>query len=152
MNRPSPYLRRDETATMESAMTPMIDVVFLLLVFFIWTASFQIVEQVLPSEMRSQLGSENQTVAEPPPPDDFQRVVIRIGWTGEAPIYRVNQTVVPSVDELRVLMANLSSIKPDSPLILHPDSSVPLGLVIGTYDEAKLAGFDQVAFAVNPPK
>ena len=29
-------------------MTPMIDVVFLLLVFFVWTASFQLVENRLP--------------------------------------------------------------------------------------------------------
>ncbi len=150
MRRPSPYLRRDETATMEAAMTPMIDVVFLLLIFFLWTASFQIAEQILPSQLRSQLGSENQAQLDPPPPDDFQRVVIRIGWDGQSPQYRVNQSVVPSLDELRALMASLRAIKADSPLILHPDSNVPLAFVIGAYDEAKLAGFTQVAFAVNP--
>ena len=41
--------RRDVT------MTPMIDVVFLLLIFFICTASFQIVEQNLPSRIQLEL-------------------------------------------------------------------------------------------------
>ena len=36
-------------------MTPMIDVVFLLLIFFICTASFQIVEQTLQSGVQLEL-------------------------------------------------------------------------------------------------
>ena len=42
MKRPSPYVDRRGDASMDSTMTPMIDVVFLLLVFFVWTASFQL--------------------------------------------------------------------------------------------------------------
>ena len=45
MRRRSPFARRD---SLEIKMTPMIDVVFLLLIFFVWTASFQVVEYLLP--------------------------------------------------------------------------------------------------------
>ena len=45
MRRPSIFTQRGRGLDVE--MTPMIDVVFLLLVFFIWTASFQIVENVI---------------------------------------------------------------------------------------------------------
>ena len=51
MRRTSPLIRRGSENDIDSAMTPMIDVVFLLLVFFVWTASFQVVEFVLPSNM-----------------------------------------------------------------------------------------------------
>ena len=52
MKRPSQLVdQRASAVDMDSAMTPMIDVVFLLLIFFVWTASFQIVEQILPSEI-----------------------------------------------------------------------------------------------------
>ena len=49
MKRPSIFngTRRE----LEIKMTPMIDVVFLLLVFFVWTASFQAIEYLLPSSL-----------------------------------------------------------------------------------------------------
>ena len=51
-------------------MPPMLDVVFLLLIFFVWTASFQIVEQVLPSSVSEQAGAGEPT-NDPPPEADF---------------------------------------------------------------------------------
>ena len=36
---------------MEVKMTPMIDVIFLLLIFFVCTASFRAVEEVLPTNL-----------------------------------------------------------------------------------------------------
>ena len=56
MRRSSIYNER--RGDVDVKMTPMIDVVFLLLVFFIWTASFQIVEQVLPSSVSAQRGTD----------------------------------------------------------------------------------------------
>ena len=55
MRRPSVF-HRDQGA-LEIKMTPMIDVVFLLLVFFVWTASFHAVEYLLPSSLSQQLGN-----------------------------------------------------------------------------------------------
>ncbi|MEO8496389.1 MAG: biopolymer transporter ExbD, partial [Planctomycetota bacterium] len=40
MRRPSIFTERREP--LDVKMTPMIDVVFLLLIFFVWTASFHI--------------------------------------------------------------------------------------------------------------
>ena len=78
MKRVSPLVRQGSDTDMDSAMTPMIDVVFLLLVFFVWTASFQIVEQILPSEMSAQFGSDSSDQVDPPPPKDFEDVVVKI--------------------------------------------------------------------------
>ena len=46
-----PELHQRTRGDLEISMTPMIDVVFLLLVFFVWTASFQVVENMLPTSL-----------------------------------------------------------------------------------------------------
>ena len=151
MRRPSPLLRRGNEIDIESAMTPMIDVVFLLLVFFVWTASFQIIEQILPSEMSTQMGSEAVDVAEPPPEKDFEDIVVRISWNGTVPNWSINDQPVASLELVERQLKTISGIQPDAHVILHPHPTVPLGYVIETYDVAKVAGFAKIAFAVNPP-
>ncbi|MBC8874781.1 MAG: biopolymer transporter ExbD, partial [Planctomycetes bacterium] len=54
MRRESIYTQR--RSDLDVKMTPMIDVVFLLLVFFVWTASFHIVEHILPSSVSAVRG------------------------------------------------------------------------------------------------
>ncbi|MEA1952290.1 MAG: biopolymer transporter ExbD, partial [Planctomycetota bacterium] len=46
MRRPSYH--REGRERLDVKMTPMIDVIFLLLIFFVCTASFQMLEEVLP--------------------------------------------------------------------------------------------------------
>lgn len=150
MRRPSPLLARETNADLDSAMTPMIDVVFLLLVFFVWTASFVVVEHILPTEMTAQLGSDPIDNVEPPPERDFDDVVVRIGWNGTAPSWSMNQQPLESLQALAAKLTAIAAIQSDSPVILHPDSVVPLGHVIEAYDVARTSGFNQVSFAVNP--
>lgn len=151
MRRPSPMIeRRGGAADLDSAMTPMIDVVFLLLVFFVWTASFQVIEQILPSEMSSQLGSDPVELAEPLPDADFDDIVVKIGWDGSNPTWDLNGNSVASIDSLREQLTVLADIKNDAPVILDPDDLVPLGFVIEVYDASKTAGLAKVSFAVNP--
>lgn len=151
MRRPSPLVRRDRQADMDSTMTPMIDVVFLLLVFFVWTASFQVIEHILPSQMTAQVGSAPSDPFEPPPPeDDFDKIVIRIGWNGSDPTWTVRNQPIANLEEVRVMMQAIAESKTDAPIILHPDPIVPLGIVIEAYDISKQVGFEKVSFAVNP--
>ena len=148
MRRPSPYI--DRRGDMEIKMTPMIDVVFLLLVFFVWTASFQIVEQVLPSHLSEVAGSLPTDPNEPPPvEEDFDRVVLRVRWVGDRPVWQVNQIDVASLLQVRSRLETIATIKRDAPVILHPDAQVPLGYVIDLYDLARLVGFEKIQFAVS---
>ena len=149
MHRPSVYsLRRSDV---DVTMTPMIDVVFLLLVFYLWTASFHIVEQVLPSSISAQQGSDPARSDEPPPPqDDFDDIVVRITWTSEKkPAWRVNGQPVGTLAEVRETLQRIVRVKSDAPVILHPDPDVPLGHVIDIYDITRLEGFDKVQFAAS---
>jgi biopolymer transport protein ExbD len=150
MRRPSPLVRRGKEADLDSAMTPMIDVVFLLLVFFVWTASFQIVEHLLPSEMSAQMGSDPIENVDPPPEQDFEDVVLSIGWDGALPSWLINDQPIASLDAVKTQLTTIANIQNEAPLILHPQPTVPLGFVIEAYDAAKTSGFSKVAFAVNP--
>jgi biopolymer transport protein ExbD len=148
MRRPSIYTER--RGSMEIKMTPMIDVVFLLLVFFVWTASFQIVEQILPSSLSAVTGTEPAETNEPPPPEqDFPDAVVRIGWSGTVPTWSVNGTPMSSLAQVKTQLEEIGRIKSDAPVILHPDANVPLGDVIDAYDVTRMVGFNKVQFATR---
>ena len=145
MRRRSPFARREP---LEIKMTPMIDVVFLLLVFFVWTASFQVVEYLLPSELSTLLG--NQAALEDPPPEaDFEDVVIRIHWTGDQPGWTINDQQADSLAQLHQRLQAIAQVKQDAPVILHPDEEVPLGDVINVFDLSRLTGFEKIQFVAG---
>jgi biopolymer transport protein ExbD len=130
-------------------MTPMIDVVFLLLVFFLWTASFYMAEQILPSRVSALSGSATVVTDQPPPEADFDDVVIRVLWDGDGPAWLVNEQPMRDLAAVRSTLQAIADVRPDAPVILHPDGDVPLGHVIDLYDAARLEGFDQVQFAAS---
>ena len=133
-------------------MTPMIDVVFLLLVFFLWTASFQVVEQILPSSVSAATGTQSTTTQEPPPPEeDFDDIVVRVLWQDGRPTWQVNDQPVARLQEVREMLRAIVRIRREAPLILHPDGPVPLGDVIDLYDAARLEGFREIQFAAFDP-
>ena len=148
MRIPNFYRGRDDG--LDVTMTPMIDVVFLLLIFFVWTTSFQIIEYILPSRMSAQIGDQATPLVDPPPEKDFDNVVIRIGWDGQSVSLAVNDVPASSMDQVVTQLRQIANVKLDAPIILHPQPAVPLGYVIEVYDVVKLVGFQKVSFAVNP--
>jgi biopolymer transport protein ExbD len=152
MRIPSNYHRSSSSSSNSETMTPMIDVVFQLLIFFVWTSSFAVIEQVLPSSLSAASGKQESVLEQPPPEADFDQVVIRISWDGQSPSFRINDAPVPSLAEIRASLQRLHGVKQDATVILHPDPNVPLEHVINCYDQAKLVRFEKVSFAVNPQK
>jgi biopolymer transport protein ExbD len=161
-----------ERAPLEIQMTPLIDVVFLLLVFFVWTAGFQVAERLLPSRVSAETppppATENPaggspgaapsatpSVADPAPPPaaDFERLVIRIEWAATGPRWRINGEQLASADAILEKLRRLATITLEVPVILHPDGDVPLRYVIQIYDAVRAIGFSQVsmAAAMNRP-
>lgn len=148
MRRYSPYLNRQTDVNIP--MTPMIDVVFQLMVFFVWTAGFQIAEYMLPSRLTAVSGTGAATADEPPPPEqDFDRVVVRLLWIGDRPAWKISDVSVETLADVRTRLEAIYQIKKDAPIVLHPDAEVPLGHVIDVYDLARLIGFEKIQFAAS---
>ena len=149
MRIPSPF--RDRKASVELQLTPMIDCVFLLMIYFIWSSSFAIAELSLPSKLSAAAGGNGaaKAVERPPPEADFPNIVVKILWTGERAIWTVNGTPVNSLADLRQMLADISRIISDAPIVLDPASDVPLGDVIDVFDLSRVVGFQKVQFAAS---
>ncbi len=145
----SPLVRGSANADLNTAMTPMIDVVFLLLVFFVWTASFQTIEYVLDSQVAAEKGTTDSNDVQPLPPSDFEDILVRIESDNGKLIWSVDRRAAKSLADVEDRLNRLADVDVSAKVILHPDPAVPLEFVIGAFDAAQLAGFKQVAFAVN---
>jgi len=144
----TPSYQNDRREGLDVKMTPMIDVVFLLLIFFVATASFQMIEHVLPSSLQALPGSGVQTAEDPPPPD-FDQVVIQILHEENRTMWLINETAAGSLEQVKQTLQALAATTTEVPLIIDPDEAVPLGDVIDIYDIARLAQFEKIQFAAS---
>lgn len=142
-------LRVPKQARLNTPMTAMIDVVFLLLVFFVWTSSFQEEELLLPSSVASAEGI-GDTAVELDLPVEVEPMVVRIRWSADRPEWIVNGGAIDQFDQVQALMAEVADVGADVPLIVDPDGDVPLGQAVRVYDAARAASFTRVHFAVSP--
>jgi len=129
-------------------MTPMIDVIFLLLVFFVATASFQAVEEVLPTDVRlpGVLGP-----AAPPDPAllDLEEIVVRVLRVDGRPRWRIQEKEYERLDQVGAVLAAVARVKNDLPVILDVAGDVPLGRVIDVYDLCRRIGLAKIQFAAS---
>ena len=148
MRRPSIYTDRREP--LDVKMTPMIDVVFLLLIFFVWTASFHIVEHILPSSVSEISGNESISLNEPPPPEaDFHDVIVRILWSERGASWRVGDETLDDLAGVEAKLTRIFQVNAEAPVIIDPDNATPLGAVIDVYDLSRRVGFEEVQFAAS---
>ena len=129
-------------------MTPMIDVVFLLLIFFVCTASFQIAESILPSPLSTAQTSELEMQRELQEVE-LEHVLIEVTRRDNRLQLTVNSQSCASLQELSALLSALSVIDRTLPVILDIAGETPLVSVIDVYDRCRLAGFEQIQFAAQ---
>lgn len=132
-----------------TAMTPMIDVVFLLLVFFLCTASFDEPEQNLAASLTLESREVGPGSAEIDLPelDD----VTLVGQTlGGATTWTLNAgRATNDLDELTTLLQELAAIDRGLPVTIDSGPAVPLRDVVGAYDAARAAGFGRVLLTAS---
>ena len=132
-------------------MTPMIDVIFLLLVFFLATSSFQTVERMLPSGVSSLPESGGGDVEPPAEPteDVIDQVVVKLALAGDTVRATVNDRELSDPSMLQAELLAISSIKADVPVIIAPEPNVRIAVAVRAYDDARLAGLARVYMAVH---
>jgi biopolymer transport protein ExbD len=128
-------------------MTPMIDVIFNLLIFFVCTVSFQPAEELLPTFL-STLGVAAD-VPRPPDIEDLDDVVVKVLRRGDELTWEINRQPYASLAHVRDVLRTIASLQPDLPVIIDPQGEVPLGGVIDLYDLCRLAGFQKIQFAAK---
>jgi biopolymer transport protein ExbD len=128
-------------------MTPMIDVVFLLLIFFVCAASFQVIEDVLPTELPPAGAVESPDL--PPEIQELGSVTLRLYLQDGRALTEVNGRVYAKTDALRTTLLDLAKLTSEIPVVLDIADDVPMGFVVEVYDLCRVAGFETINFAAS---
>ena len=133
----------------ELKMTPMIDVVFLLLVFFVWTSSFELPEFDLPGSIATPPSGSVSSNATPPP-EAFDEIVIQLSRNEDRLVIRVNEFEMQDTQALRIYLSQVLDAGVQPPVIVDPDDNVTMQWAVEVYDAAREVGVDRVLFAATP--
>ena len=135
-------------------MMPMIDVVFLLLVFFLWTSSFDPPEFDLPGNVSMAPPATNaqsgRTATVPPEAEAFDEIVVRVGPSSPTPTLRFNDDPVADVASLRTRIADVVALGVQPPVIVHPSDATDVSDAVAVFDAIRDAGAVRVFFAARP--
>ena len=135
-------------------MTPMIDVVFLLLVFFLAASSFQVVEKALPSAISEKDNSTSGGTESDPIPDplaDQNDIVIRLEMRADEVVFLLNETEIANLEDLTTRLSRIVSIRSDVPIVVDPNPDVPIGYAIAAFDTARGVGSLSVYLTASQP-
>lgn len=131
-------MRRHHTGSDDDAgidMTPMLDIVFIMLIFFIVTSSF-IKESGITVNTPSAASANEQPKG---------NILVAISANGEVWIDR--QPV--DVRAVRAAVERMRVDQPDSSVVVQADRDSRSGLVIQVMDQIRLAGVEDVALAAT---
>jgi len=136
----------------DSFMTPMIDIVFLLLIFFVCASVGQIRESSLPTPLSAGSIETTEPVETPKPLGDVWVHLRRTGPGADASTEaEVNNQVYEDRERLRSVLHELAGVAPEIPVILDIDPDVPVDDFVDIYDTCRGAGFEDIQFATEAP-
>lgn len=135
--------------SLELKMTPMIDVVFLLLVFFVWTSSFELPEFDLPSAIAEPPAGGTLQSDERPTAEVFDEIVIRLSMQDARLIIDLNGQQLEDTATLKARLAEILQLGVQPPVIVDPSEQITMNVAVEVYDVARSAGADRVLFATR---
>lgn len=147
-----PSSRRTSGSADNESMTPMIDVVFLLLIFFVVAAIGQKPDTLLPAtigegETETEVPVEPQEPTEPP----AQQVRIRLSHNQNDQLQiQLNERTVDGA-QLRAALKTLAELDPESQVILNVADDVLVQQFITIYEYCQALAFKSISFAVPEP-
>ena len=130
----SPSSGRDPGPVLE--MTPLVDVVFLLLIFFLLTATF-VRNPNIP--IRLPHASTNQVTP--------QKRDLTVGITARGELRLEGRAV--DLDELRAEMRRVHESAPETMVLIQADRDARHGRVVSVMDLAKQVGFERIGIAID---
>ncbi len=133
-------MRRHRTNSNSSAesevnLTPMLDVVFIMLIFFVVTTSFV-------KEAGVEVNRPNAATAQR---QESANILIAIRPNGE--VWIDNRAV-----DVRAVRANIERLQaefPESAVVIQGDRHAEIGLLVRVMDQVRLAGITNVAIAAD---
>lgn len=119
----------------ELDMTPMLDIVFIMLIFFIVTTSFVKESGVVVNTPHAETASQQQNA----------NIFIAITAAGEVWIDR--RPVDPR--SVRAIVARLHADNPEGSVIIQSDAEAATHHLVEVMDQVRLAGVESIAIAAE---
>ena len=126
----------DSNAESEINLTPMLDVVFIMLIFFVVTTSF-VKESGIEVDRPGAESAQRQ---------ERGNILVAIRPNGE--IWIDGRRV--DVRAVRVNIERLRAEQPESGVVIQGDRNAQLGVLVRVMDQLRLAGVDDMAIAADP--
>ncbi len=126
----------------EVQMSPLIDVVFLLLIFYAVTTQF-VSDERLKLKLPEAKTAESEGVGREEMPPEVKVAADGTIW--------INDVIVPE-DELEAQMKALVERAPDKAVILKGDRDADYGVVVKVLDAARAAGANMIQMSADRPK
>lgn len=121
----------------EINLAPMIDILFILLIFFLVTSSFVRESGVQVDRPGAVSAAQVEAAA----------ILIAIRPDGE--IWVDRRPV--DLRRLKAAVSRLHSRTPEAPVVIQADRKVDVGLLVRVMDEVRLAGIRDIAVAAEAP-
>lgn len=124
--------RRHKPDEAEINIAPMLDIIFILLIFFIVTTSFV-----------KEFGVDMSRPSNAPPKTEKLSEVIFVKIDGSGQIF-----VKDRLTDIRAVRANIESglaASPESPVVVAADRQSDAGLLVRVVDQARVAGAQRVS-------
>ncbi len=139
-------VREVKSADMQVNLTSMIDVIFLLLIYFVVTASFAVGEGVIVAKMPEGSGPSDALAPKK------QKLIVEISSAGSDPTgYMINIQGVGRPQNFAELAAMLAEIQGDvrsasDPVVIQPDPLVRWQHAVDAFNAAIKARYTDVRF------
>ena len=132
-------------------MTPMIDVVFLLLVFFICASVGGSADQLLPADLNGNTGPADVAVPQADP-EKWDHPAIRVRVEPSGPddyAILIEDQPLNGIDELTKRLTQLAAADPESSIILSIHDDIAVQQFVSVYDLCQSLKFRNISFAVS---
>ena len=129
--------RHARTEDAEINITPMLDIVFIMLIFFIVTTSFtketgaDITKPMADQAVRLQKGT------------------ILVGIRSNDEVWMNKRRI--EVREVRAMVERAKAENPEGSVVIVADKGSRIGIVTQVMDQVKLAGIEGIALSAEPP-
>jgi biopolymer transport protein ExbD len=123
-------------------MTPLIDVIFLLMVFFIMTINFNQFDGVLTNQLPRLSSTQTKE-----PSKDYETIRLKIKMVKENSQLKIHlqERVVFNYEDLLLYLNQLPN---DILIIFEPGDNVPYKHVIGVYNTCLKSKKDRIVFSL----
>ena len=124
----------------EVNLTPLLDIVFIMLIFFIVTSTFLNEKGLVINK------PDNTSEKAPPSSDDDRAIVIAIDARGRVSI----DDREIDVDAVRANIVRMKAERPKAAIVVRPDPDAETNIMVAVMDQAYSAHLGQVT--VSPPQ